>query len=103
MSFKHPCKRPTCVDCIHRDEPGRHLETSVHLMPSTGIYTACGRRLRQLSDPKFGPDGKPIRKPVIGYTYIHLEIVSCPKCREAAGLGPWTGAFVPSAQIAGAQ
>lgn len=45
------------------------------------------------------PCGKPIRKPVVNYTF-HVEIVSCRACRAEIGLGPWTGQLVPTSQIA---
>ena len=95
MSFRRPCTGPRkCVDCIHRDAPGTDPQLSLHRGVVGSIRVACGLRKRQPGDPTTGPDGKPLRLPVIGYTY-HDELVSCRACRETLGLGPWSGAFVP--------
>lgn len=100
MTAKHqsPCGVATCVDCIHRDTPESSHENALHMM-GPGNHTVCGRRLRKLDDPKFDHNGKPIRKPVVNYTF-HVEIVSCRACRAEIGLGPWTGQLVPTSQIA---
>ena len=75
-------------------KPGSHPEYSVHLHPGDGIRVACGVRLRQLGDPTSGPDGKPLRKPVVGFTY-RAALVSCPACRAAQDIGAWDGRLVP--------
>lgn len=75
-------------------KPGSDREFSVHLRRDAGIYTACGERIRQANDPKFDADGKPLRLPVIGFTY-RTELASCGACRTAQGLGPWSGRIVP--------
>lgn len=80
---------------MYADAPGSDVSTSVHLVVSG--RTLCGVRLRQPTDPSTDREGRPIRRPMISYTYPDLspEIASCAVCRARAGLGPWGGDFVP--------
>lgn len=80
---------------MYADAPGSDVSTSVHLVVSG--RTLCGVRLRQPTDPSADKDGRPIRRPMISYTYVDLspEIASCAVCRARAGLGLWDGSFVP--------
>lgn len=81
---------------MYADAPGSDVSTSVHLVVSG--RTLCGVRLRQPTDPSADKDGRPIRRPMISYTYPDSspEIASCSACRDSAGLGPWDGSFVPA-------
>lgn len=87
---------------MYADAPGSDVSTSVHLVVSG--RTLCGVRLRQPTDPSADKDGRPIRRPMISYTYPDLspEIASCAVCRASAGLGPWGGDFVPKRYLAAA-